>query len=929
MDVFVKPQDELREELDLLASSDEDTRKPILIDRFIRKGKLHIDFVPIPYPVWLYAPLFVLPEDVRNVYFVKDLLFTCEDLGFKKSTEDIPREFRINYLVRRLIGKTGGRDAFLNDVAAGVPHGMLVRSYAAARANLLDKLTGALEEGIRRRWIFQDERGTLSVTRAGSDHLAWVKKLRSQVMARELGLREKGYEPLLRERLAESGIALAQKKKPAGMKGLFNKLMLGIFIAFGPAATTAWSAPPAEFIRSNITAAILSPSTLLGGAAILLVLWGGMKGLELIAVTALQWVEGFFQRTRYPDIGAEIVTVGTFGLIGAFFGMMAAGVLTHTLFSFCIIAAAGGGLCSAYVMMVYASKGAASSLYVLGCDTAEAFGNYAGRIRSAAAAGLEPFRNTVSLVARIIAGLREGAYAAAEKQLPPVYVLAGAPPVPGEPVWGEADIRSDGFIRQGTGAARAFASQISAVRKNDITNLFKERIIENLKYAYDHAGVPGDLKEKIRAEMNRVKQSRIYGFHSVVRGPDDFLLGWYNAGDGALYVAQDVIEALTARGPPALTDEYLLHEVLCAIVGHTSAIPVQQKLFPDHYPAEGLAVQTAEVPYKGFLGKMLRGIIDEQETAQKGLGQERVVPALLVSRDEDTLARAAAREIADQIQGNPATVLGLATGATPLKTYGELIRIVDEEGIDMSRVKTFNLDEYCGLAADDARSYHEYMYRHLFNHILHNPATRPKGMKKEHIHILNGKAPDPEAECRRFEDEIRKAGGIDLQILGIGDNGHIGFNEPGSDIRSRTREVALSWSTRVANARFFGDDPNKVPTRALSMGINTILGAKKILLIATTENKADAVAGAVEGMPTTDNPASSLQMHPNVSFLVTPAAAKKLVRADLIQAREERADTGIARETDIEQKEIYLPLDGGEILGEDAVRGASGYFPAL
>ena len=170
------------------------------------------------------------------------------------------------------------------------------------------------------------------------------------------------------------------------------------------------------------------------------------------------------------------------------------------------------------------------------------------------------------------------------------------------------------------------------------------------------------------------------------------------------------------------------------------------------------------------------------------------------------------------------------------------------------------------------------MFENLFDAILYDPVGNPRGIRKENIHILNGMAQDKEAECRRFEAAIRQAGGIDIQLLGIGENGHMGFNEPFSPVASRTREVHLTPSTRAANARFFDDDIDRVPPAALSMGIGTILEARKIILIASTYNKAEAIKATVLGDPTERVPASLLQCHPDVTIFLTREAASGLPR---------------------------------------------------
>jgi glucosamine-6-phosphate deaminase len=212
----------------------------------------------------------------------------------------------------------------------------------------------------------------------------------------------------------------------------------------------------------------------------------------------------------------------------------------------------------------------------------------------------------------------------------------------------------------------------------------------------------------------------------------------------------------------------------------------------------------------------------------------------------------AARIIAQLVRRKPDCVLGLATGSTPVATYKELIRMHREEGLDFSHVTTFNLDEYVGLPPEHAQSYHEFMRENLFRHINVNP---------QRIHIPNGMAADVPRQCAEYEESIRAAGGIDLQILGIGSDGHIGFNEPTSSLASRTRIKTLTERTRQDNARFFDNDLSQVPMHCITMGVGTIMECRQVLLLAFGANKANAVAEAVEGPISAMNPASILQMH--------------------------------------------------------------------
>jgi len=243
---------------------------------------------------------------------------------------------------------------------------------------------------------------------------------------------------------------------------------------------------------------------------------------------------------------------------------------------------------------------------------------------------------------------------------------------------------------------------------------------------------------------------------------------------------------------------------------------------------------------------------------------------VIIVRDYDEMSREAARIIAKQVRTKPNSVLGLATGGTPVGTYKELVRMHKEEGLDFSKVTTFNLDEYYGLGPDHPQSYHSYMFENLFNHVNVDP-------KK--VHIPNGLAKDVKAFCQEYEEKIKKAGGIDLQLLGIGRDGHIAFNEPGSSLASRTGIVALAEETIKDNARFFEREKD-VPRYALSMGCGTILEAKKLLLLVNGAGKADAVAAFIEGPITSQITASILQMHPDATVILDEAAASKLKRRE-------------------------------------------------
>ena len=230
------------------------------------------------------------------------------------------------------------------------------------------------------------------------------------------------------------------------------------------------------------------------------------------------------------------------------------------------------------------------------------------------------------------------------------------------------------------------------------------------------------------------------------------------------------------------------------------------------------------------------------------------------------LAASLGRRVADLIRRHPSLVIALPTGRTPLALYEELVRITRDERLDWSSVRTFNLDEFVGLGKGDRGSYRTFMEERLFTHVNISP---------ENIGFLDGRAPNLEVECERYERAIAHVGGLDVVILGIGSNGHIGFNEPADALSARTHVVTLDEPTRAANAMWFGGDVQKVPRQALTMGMATILRAKSITLIATGETKSDAVEAMLEGDVTTRVPASFLQLHAQVTVLLDhPASAQ-------------------------------------------------------
>lgn len=243
---------------------------------------------------------------------------------------------------------------------------------------------------------------------------------------------------------------------------------------------------------------------------------------------------------------------------------------------------------------------------------------------------------------------------------------------------------------------------------------------------------------------------------------------------------------------------------------------------------------------------------------------------IIITRSYEEMSALAARMIERQILKKPTSVLGLATGSTPIGTYEALVRKHKEEGLDFSKVTTFNLDEYLDLPPTHDQSYRYFMDHHLFNHINLDPRC---------IHVPYGHAADVEEFCDWYEAEIVRAGGIDLQILGIGGDGHIAFNEPGSSLGSRTRLKTLTRQTIADNARFFKDQ-EEVPRFAITMGVGTIMEAREIILLANGAKKAEIIAEALEGPVTAQVSASVLQLHRHVTVLLDAEAGAKLRRAD-------------------------------------------------
>lgn len=235
-------------------------------------------------------------------------------------------------------------------------------------------------------------------------------------------------------------------------------------------------------------------------------------------------------------------------------------------------------------------------------------------------------------------------------------------------------------------------------------------------------------------------------------------------------------------------------------------------------------------------------------------------------KDYKDMSRKAANIISAQVIMKPNCVLGLATGSTPIGTYDQLVEWYNKGDLDFSEVTTVNLDEYKGLPRTNDQSYYYFMHQHLFDRVNIDP---------ERTNVPNGMEPDAEKECGRYEELIRSLGGVDLQLLGLGHNGHIGFNEPGEAFEKETHCVDLTESTIEANKRFFAS-ADDVPKQAYTMGIKTIMQAKKILIVVNGENKADIVERAFFGPVTPEVPASILQLHNDVTLVGDEAALAKI-----------------------------------------------------
>ncbi len=243
---------------------------------------------------------------------------------------------------------------------------------------------------------------------------------------------------------------------------------------------------------------------------------------------------------------------------------------------------------------------------------------------------------------------------------------------------------------------------------------------------------------------------------------------------------------------------------------------------------------------------------------------------VVIQRDYEQMSKVAAQIVSEVLNAKPNAVLGMATGSTPLGLYQELVRLHREEQLDFSRVTTFNLDEYVGLRMDHPQSFHYFMREHFFQHV---------NIPRQNINIPSGTTSNYPAFCEWYEQRIAQCGGIDLQILGIGSDGHIAFNEPTSSLSSRTRLKTLSKQTIDDNARFF-ERREDVPIYAITMGVGTILEARKLLMVASGKAKARAIAQAVEGPLTSMVTASAIQLHRDATVIADEQAAAELTMRD-------------------------------------------------
>lgn len=245
----------------------------------------------------------------------------------------------------------------------------------------------------------------------------------------------------------------------------------------------------------------------------------------------------------------------------------------------------------------------------------------------------------------------------------------------------------------------------------------------------------------------------------------------------------------------------------------------------------------------------------------------RSTPRVSVFRSDREAASALAGRVVDAVSLYPRLVLGLPTGRTPIAFYDELAAMADQQRVDFSSVTTFNLDEFVGVPASHPSSYRTFMETHLFGRV---------NIDRSRVNFLDGMAADSAAECVRYERAIEAAGGIDLLVVGIGTNGHIGFNEPAAVLASRTHRATLMPETRASNAALFGGDVEQVPAEALSMGMATILQARSVVLLATGRAKATCIERVINGPLTTELPGSFLQLHRDVDVMLDDAAAERL-----------------------------------------------------
>lgn len=239
---------------------------------------------------------------------------------------------------------------------------------------------------------------------------------------------------------------------------------------------------------------------------------------------------------------------------------------------------------------------------------------------------------------------------------------------------------------------------------------------------------------------------------------------------------------------------------------------------------------------------------------------------IIIAKDYNDMSQKAAQQIMSQVTFKEDSILGLATGSSPLGTYKKLIEFYQAGLIDFSKATSFNLDEYLGVPPDNPQSYRFFMEDNLLNHI---------NIPKERTFVPNGMATDVQKECDSYEEQIKSYGGVDLQLLGIGHNGHVGFNEPSTYFTPPTHQITLKEETIRANARFF-NSIEEVPTQAVTMGIQTIMSARKVLLVASGKEKAGTIQKTLQGKIDPQVPASILQLHPDCTFILDPEAASLL-----------------------------------------------------